>query len=56
MACLGFITRDTWNKFWEQTASWVIDGDYLIDNNTGKVIFDFDNGRHNNRNYEEYRA
>lgn len=56
MACLGFITRDTWDKFWEQTASWVIDGDYLIDNNTGKVIFDFDNGRHNNRNYEEYRA
>jgi len=57
MANLGFISSDTWNKFFNQTASWVITYDgYLIDTKTDKIIFDFDNGVHNNHDYEEYRA
>ena len=57
MACLGFISSNTWDKFFNQTASWVITYDgYLIDSKTDKVIFDFDNGTHNNREYQEYKA
>lgn len=57
MVNLGFISSDTWIKFFNQTASWVIDDDmHLIDSRTGEIVFDFDNGARNNREYEEYRA
>lgn len=56
MANLGFISHDAWKKFYDQTAGWVIDGDFLIDSRTNEIIFDFDNGQRNNREYEEYRA
>lgn len=57
MACLGFITHDTWSKFFDQTASWIIDDDlHLIDAEDGSIVFDFDNGTRNGREYEEYRA
>lgn len=57
MANLGFISSDSWNKFFNQTESWIItDDDYLLDTKTEKIIFDFDNGARNNRDYEEYRA
>lgn len=56
MRCLGFISNEAWKKFFEQTSSWTIDGDYLIDIKTEEIIFDFNNGDRNNREYEEYRA
>ena len=56
MKCLGYIGNEVWKKFFDQTAGWTIDGDYLIDSRTGEIIFDFDNGERNNREYEEYRA
>ena len=56
MANLGFISHDSWKKFFDQTAGWTIDGDFLIDSRTDEIIFDFDNGQRNNRDYEEYRA
>ena len=57
MRMLGFITSETWDKFYEQTASWCIDDDmHLIDSKDGHIVFDFDNGARNDRDYEEYRA
>ena len=56
MRFFGFISSETWKKFFEQTKGWTIDGDFLIDINTDEIIFDFDNGARNNRDYEEYRA
>lgn len=57
MMNLGFIERATWDKFFNQTAGWVVtDEYYLIDTRTDEVIFDFDNGARNGRDYEEYRA
>lgn len=56
MVGLGFIPFETWAKFVDAAGSWTIDGDYLIDTMTGETIFDFDNGTHNNRDYEEYHA
>ena len=57
MRMLGFITPETWDKFFDQTASWCIDDDmHLINSLTGEVIFDFDNGNRNNREYEEFRV
>lgn len=56
MMLFGFISRDAWNKFLDQTAGWVIEGDFLKDFESGEIIFDFDNGQRNNREYEEYRA
>ena len=45
MACLGFITRDTWGKFFDECSSWNIEGDELIDEDTGEVIYNFDNAK-----------
>lgn len=57
MRNLGYISHETWDKFFEQTAGWCIDDDmHLIDSRTDEIIFDFDNGQRNNREYEEYRA
>lgn len=62
MANLGFITYDTWKKFFTEVAGWTIVGDKLIDirwDDNGEPIeteiFDFDNGR-NGGEYQEYRA
>lgn len=57
MRNLGFIDAAMWDKFWAQTSAWCIDDDmHLIDSRTGEIVFDFDNGQRNGRDYEEYRA
>lgn len=62
MALTGFITDDTWRKFWTECQGWTIIEDKLIDirwDDNGEavetVIFDFDNAR-NGGEYQEYRA
>lgn len=55
MRHLGFISDDTWNKFYVECGSWTIDGDFLVDADNGEVIFDFDNAR-NGGEYKAYRA
>ena len=62
MALLGFITSDTWIKFFNEVVGWTIVGDNLIDirwdENREPIeteIFDFDNAR-NGGEYQEYRA
>lgn len=57
MACLGFISMETWRKFFDQCKGWMIDGDYLIDSeNHDKIIFDFDNGNRGNGEYQVFKA
>ena len=59
MRMLGFITEDTWKKFFNDTCGWTIDGDFLMDYNHDEeptVVFDFNNGARGNGEYKEYRA
>lgn len=57
MAVLGFISNEAWSRFFASTKGWRIEGDYLVDDNkNGEIVFDFDNGARNDKEYEEYRA
>ena len=57
MTCCGFITSETWKRFFYECCGWnITDDNYLIDSVTGKIIFDFNNGVRNNKDYEEYHA
>lgn len=56
MKLLGFISDRAWNKFFDETHLWRIEGDYLVDDKNGEVIFDFNNGARNNGEYKEYVA
>ena len=55
MKHLGFISRDLWFRFSLECGAWVIDGDYLVDNESGERIFDFDNARDGSM-YEPYKV
>ena len=50
MEVLGFISPNLWERFYDETAGWVIEGDKVIDGRNGdKVIYEYSLG-------ESYRA
>lgn len=58
MTCMGFISADTWQKFFDQCHGWVVtdDGGKVVDmDNDDKIIHDFNN-HDNNGEYKIYRA
>ena len=62
MALMRFISDREWRRFFNETQGWTIVGDFLYDITWDEnreaheeIVFDFDNGRRNGREYEEYR-
>lgn len=42
MSCLGFITLETWKKFYEQTSSWYVDEkNACIRDETDNIIWEY---------------